>query len=267
MSLTPHAAAVLLLRLCGALALLAAVALPAPLRADSALIAVAANFAEAAEAVAADFAAASGHEVTLATGSTGKLYAQVTKGAPFDALLAADSQRPHRLEAKGHAVEGSRFTYAVGRLVLWSPDPAMIGADGAATLAQGDFDHLAIANPDLAPYGLAARQALGHLGLWADLQGRIVMGQNIGQAFSMVATGNAALGLVAGSYVASPRNDQPGSAWPVPAAAHDPIRQDAVLLAHGADNAAAGAFLDYLQGPDGRETIARFGYGTKAADG
>jgi molybdate transport system substrate-binding protein len=262
MPLPPRGHATFVVRICTVLTLAAALALPAPARAASALIAVAANFAEAAEVIAEDFAAATNHEVTLAAGSTGKLYAQITKGAPFDALLAADQARPRRLEAEGHAVAGSRFTYAEGRLVLWSPDAAMIGPDGAATLAAGDFDHLAIANPDLAPYGLAARQTLEHMGLRTPLRDKIVMGQNIGQAFSMVATGNAALGLVAGSYVASPRNHAAGSKWAVPATYHDPIRQDAVLLAHGADNAAARAFLDYLKGADGRAVIARFGYGT-----
>lgn len=231
--------------------------------AESALIAVAANFAETAQSLAPAFNAETGHELTLTIGSTGKLYAQITKGAPFDALLAADQERPRRLLEEGHAVPGTRRTYATGQLVLWSPDPDRIGQNGEETLANGDFEHLAMANPDLAPYGLAAAQALDHMGLRDRLSDRIVMGQNIGQTFSMVATGNAALGLVAGSYAASPRNTAPGSVWPVPAAYHDPIRQDAVLLAVGADNAAARAFLDYLHSDAAREVITRFGYGVE----
>lgn len=236
---------------------------PRAVMAESTLIAVAANFAETAETLAAAFEAETGHDVTLATGSTGKLYAQITKGAPFDVLLAADRERPRRLEDEGHAVAGTRRTYATGRLVLWSPDRARIGADGEKTLARGDFDHLAMANPDLAPYGLAAQQALDHMGLRSVLSDKIVMGQNIGQTFSMVATGNAALGLVAGSYVASTRNTAPGSSWSVPKTYHDPIRQDAVLLAHGAENAAARAFLDYLHGDAASAVIARSGYGVE----
>ena len=246
-----------LFRLAAATALALTAALPA--RADEALVAVASNFAEVAEALEPGFEAGTGHSVTLATGSTGKLYAQITKGAPFDVLLAADQARPERLLAEGHAVAGARFTYATGRLVLWSADPGRVAEDGAATLRGGDYDFLAIANPDLAPYGLAARQALTALGLWDKVQPRIVMGQNIGQAFSMVATGNAELGLVAKSQAVSPRNDTRGSAWAVPADLHAPIRQDAVLL--DGDNAAARAFLDHLKGDAARAVIARFGYG------
>ncbi len=239
--------------------------LPRSAMAEGALIAVAANFAETAEAIVPAFEAETGHDLTLVIGSTGKLYAQITKGAPFDVLLAADQARPQRLEAEGHAVPGTRRTYATGQLVLWSPDPDRIGPDGDKILAQADFEHLAMANPDLAPYGLAAAQALDHMGLRDRLGDRIVMGQNIGQTFSMVATGNAELGLVAGSYAASARNTAPGSVWPVPAGYHDPIRQDAVLLTHGAKNAAARAFLDYLHSDAARDVIARFGYGVDDA--
>jgi len=242
------------------LALVAAlVVLPA--QGGTALVAVAANFAKPVETLSERFEAATGHRLTVAQGSTGKLYAQIVRGAPYDILLAADSARPARLEAEGLAVRGSRFTYAVGRLVLWSPDPARIGPDGPAVLAAGDFAHLAIANPDLAPYGAAARQVLRRLGLADRLAGRIVMGQNIGQTFAMVATRNAELGLVAKSQIMQRRETDRGSVWEVPETLHDPIRQDGVLLRHGADNPAAAAFLAYLRSDGARAAIARLGYG------
>ena len=196
----------------------------------------------------------------MTTGSTGKLYAQIVSGAPFDAMLAADQARPARLVDEGHAVAGSRFTYATGRLVLWSAEAGRAGPDAAGTLRRGDFDFLAIANPDLAPYGLAARQALTAMGLFDAVQPRLVMGQNIGQTFSMVATGNAELGLVAESQVLSTRSPAAGTRWAVPAHLHEPIRQDAVLL--DGNNAAARAFLSYLESTEARDVIARSGYGT-----
>jgi molybdate transport system substrate-binding protein len=232
-------------------------------RAETALVAVATNFAEVAETLKPVFEGAGDHTLTLATGSTGTLYAQIANGAPFDVLLAADRARPAKLDSAGLAVAGSRFTYAVGRLLLWSADPDRIGADGLAVLRTGDFDHLAIANPELAPYGAAAKQAIGRFGLWPALAPKIVMGQNIGQTFSMIATGNAQLGFVAKSYAVSARNRRPGSRWDVPPDAHDPIRQDAVLLKAGADNAAAIAFLAFLRSDASRATIERFGYGVE----
>ena len=242
--------------------LVAIIALTAPrnARADEATVAVATNFAEVVEDLESMFEAASDHTLRVTTGSTGKLYAQIKQGAPFDILLAADQARPARLEDEGDAVSGSRFTYAIGQIVLWSPDTGAVAADGIDTLKAGDFNNLAIANPDLAPYGLAARQTLQHYGVWDELSSRIVMGQNIGQAFSMVATGNAPLGFVAKSYVLSPRNDRPGSRWDVPAEAYDPIRQDAVMLKRAADNPAAQAFADFLRSDKARPVIERFGY-------
>lgn len=249
--------------LCSVLALFAALmALAAPARAgERVLVAVAANFAEAAEALAPGFEAETGHDLALAVGSTGKLYAQIAAGAPFDVLLAADRARPARAEAEGLAVPGTRFTYATGRLTLWSPDPARIGPDGPAALTAPDAAHIALANPDLAPYGAAAAEALAALGLTAALEDRIVMGQNIGQTFALVATGNAELGFVALSSVLSPRLAEKGSRWDVPADLYAPIRQDAVLLRHGADNQGARAFLAYLQSDAARPLLARFGYG------
>jgi molybdate transport system substrate-binding protein len=230
-------------------------------QATETLVAVATNFAEVLEALTPKFAAASGHTLRFSSGSTGKLYAQIRNGAPFDIMLAADQRRPKLLEASPQGVAGSRFTYAIGRLTLWSAKPGRIGTDGAATLKAGDFKHLSLANPKLAPYGLAARQTLTSLGLWDTLQGKIVLGENIGQAFSQVATGNAELGFVALSAVMSPRNKRAGSRWDVPVDLYQPIRQDAVLLTHGADNGAARAFLDYIKSAEARKVVAAFGYG------
>ena len=227
---------------------------------DEALLAVAANFAEVIELLEGEFERETGHNVTVSVASTGTLYAQIKNGAPFDILLAADQERPRLLEAEGLAVPGSRFTYAIGRLTLWSPEPRRIAANGAETLKLGDFRKLAIANPDLAPYGLAARETVEALELDETLEDRIVMGENIGQAHAMVATGNADLGFVALSYVLSPRNESKGSRWDVPQELYTPIRQDAVLLTRAADNGAARDFLAWLQGEDARARIREFGY-------
>lgn len=235
---------------------------PLAARAETALAAVAANFAEVADVLAPMFRDATGHNVTLTTGSTGKLYAQIGEGAPFDILLSADAATPARLLAEGKAVSDTSFTYAVGRLTLWSTDAERIGEDGRAALEDPDLRFVAIANPDLAPYGEAAREALQGLGLWDQIQPKIVMGQNIGQTNSMVATGAAEMGFVALSAVLSPRTENKGSRWDVPQELFTPIRQDAVLLNHGADNPAARAFLDFLRTPEAIEVIERFGYGT-----
>ncbi|WP_417733623.1 molybdate ABC transporter substrate-binding protein [Roseovarius sp.] len=250
-----RAAAAILRRLCVLLVLGDGIAAA---RAETATVAVATNFAEAAEQLIAGFEAQTDHRITLVTGSTGKLFAQIIEGAPFDAFLAADQARPARLEAENRAVAGARFTYAKGQLVLWSATPGFIKPDGAAALRAGDFTHLAIANPDLAPYGLAAKQALQGLDLWDALRPKLVMGQNIGQAFSMVATGNAELGLVAKSYAVSNRNRESGHHWDVPEALYDPIRQDAVLLREA--NVAARDFLAYLKGGEARLLIQDHGY-------
>ena len=241
-------------------ALPAALAWPPPAGAEHALAAVAANFSEAAERLADDFGRAAGRRVTLASGSTGKLYAQIRNGAPFDVFLAADRLRPELLERDGQAEPGSRITYAVGRLTLWSADPNLIDADGSKTLRGARFRRLAAANPELAPYGAAARQTLRALGLHDALRSRIVTGENIGQTHALVATGNAELGFVALAYVLSPRNRLRGSRWDVPQRLHDPIRQDAVLLRRGRNNAAARAFLAYLRTAEARAIIQSFGY-------
>jgi molybdate transport system substrate-binding protein len=232
-----------------------------PARGDEALVAVAANFADAIQELKPAFEKASGHKLQPTTGSTGKLYAQIKEGAPFHVLLSADAKTPERLESEKAGVAGSRFTYAVGKLTLWSSDPGRIGADGAAALKANDVRHIAIANPDLAPYGVAARETLQSLGLWDSLKPRIVMGQNIGQTHSMVATGNAQLGFIALSAVLGPREGEKGGRWDVPQNLFTPIRQDAVLLNAGSKNDAAIAFLKFLRTPEARAVIERYGYG------
>ena len=232
-----------------------------PARAGETLVAVAANFAEVVDGLKPIFEKASGHRVEATTGSTGKFYAQIAAGAPFDILLSADAKTPERLEAEGAGVAGTRFTYAIGRLTLWSSDPNRVGADGRAALTAADVRHIAIANPDLAPYGLAAREALQSLGLWSTLQNKIVIGQTIGQTHSLVATGNAQLGFVALSAVLSPRAPTRGSRWNVPQELFAPIRQDAVLLRPGAGKDAARAFMGFLRSAEARQVIDRFGYG------
>jgi len=231
--------------------------------ADEALIAVATNFADTASVLEERFEAESGQSLTLVSGSTGKLYAQIVNGAPFDALLAADQQRPGLLEQEHLAVQGSRFTYAIGRLILWSPDATRVAADGGATLERLDFRALAIANPRLAPYGTAAEEVIAALGLTDRLKGRLVTGENVGQAYSMVATGNAELGFVALSQVIARAPGHAGSRWDVPVDLYTPIRQDAVLLARAGTNPAATGFLHFLQGEEARRIILSSGYGVQ----
>ena len=221
-------------------------------------VAVAANAAEVVETLAADFERQTGHRVTVTVGSTGKLYAQILHGAPFDLFLAADQERPRLLVEQGLAVEDSRRTYAIGRLVLWSPDPGV--AVGADTLRDGSFRRLAIANPDLAPYGAAARETLRELGLWESLRPKIVLGENVGQAFAMAASGNAELGFVSLASVLSPRNEREGSYWEIPEHLHTPIRQDSVLLDRARDNPAARDFHEFLDTPVALKTLESFGF-------
>ncbi|MGG7567294.1 molybdate ABC transporter substrate-binding protein [Rhodovulum sp. DZ06] len=242
--------------------LLPAALAPAPSLAAEALVAVAANFADTARFLAAEYGARSGHQVTIASGSTGKIYAQIKAGAPFHAFLSADAERPRLLVEEGLAVPDSRFTYALGRLVLWSADPERIGPDGAATLSAQDYPRLAIANPRLAPYGLAAQQVLEKLGLWDALQPKLARGENIGQAYAMTASGAAPLGFVAAAQAgAGPK----GSAWAPPPEMYDEIRQDAVLLRSGAQNEAAKGFLAYLDLGYARGLIRDAGYGTPSS--
>lgn len=222
-------------------------------------VAVAANFSAPMQQIANAFEQDSGHKAVLAFGSTGKFYAQIKNGAPFQLLLAADDSTPARLEAEGLAVADSRFTYAIGRLVLWSKQPGLIDAKGEV-LKNGRFERIALADPKLAPYGAAALETLTQLGLLATLQPKFVQGENIGQAYQFVATENAALGFVALSQVQVDGRIGQGSAWIVPKALHTPIRQDALLLNPGKGNAAATALLDYLRGAKARAIISAYGY-------
>ncbi len=232
---------------------------PVPGAAGEVTVASASNFSATVKAVIARFRRQTGHRAVLSTGSTGTLYAQIRHGAPFDVFLAADARRPRLLDGQGGAVPGSRFTYALGRLVLWSSDPRRV--TGPEALRQGNFRRLAIANPRTAPYGLAAKQALEALGLWVPLKGRRVRGENIAQAYQFVASGNAELGFVALSQISGPNRVQNGSRWLVPERLHEPLRQQAVLLERGRDNPAARAFLEFLQGPTARAVIRSYGYG------
>jgi molybdate transport system substrate-binding protein len=226
------------------------------------VLAGASNFRVALDEIVAEFESRTSHRVTITMGSTGQLYAQIVNGAPFDVFLAADRERPRRLAEQGIGVPESVFTYATGRLALWSRDPQRIGEDSLATLADTDFRWLAMAEPAVAPYGAAARQVLETLGAWAAVEGRIVTGQNVAQAFAMAQTGNAELGLVALTYAMAYRGG--GSYVVVPPEWHDPIRQDAVLLRRGASNQAALDFVEWLKSREAAAIVASFGYGAPA---
>ena len=232
--------------------------LPLSVLADEALIAVASNFNPVRETVRADFEAGSPHAIRLSSGSTGMLYAQIVNGAPYDAFLAADQVRPAKLEANGFGVSGTRFTYAEGRLALWAHSAGVIADTVRESLQSDQLKKLAIANPALAPYGSAARQALQAKGLWESVSDRLVFGENASQVFSMAALGNADASIVALSHVLLARERFEGHYLEIPATLHSPIRQDAVLLAGGADNEAARAFLSFLKRPAVREKIATY---------
>ena len=218
-------------------------------------VAVAANFTEPAQEIAALFKQKTGHEAVLSFGATGALFTQITHGAPFEVLLAADERRPKAAVDGGFAIPGSRFTYAVGKLVLWSRVADV--TDGEAALKAGKFSKLAIANPVAAPYGAAAVETMKALKVCDTLRPKIVQGNNIAQAFQFVDTRNAEVGFVALSQL---HGVTAGTRWLVPSNLHAPIRQDAVLLKTGADSAAAKAFLAFLKGPEARAIIERFGY-------
>jgi molybdate transport system substrate-binding protein len=223
-------------------------------------VAVAANFAAPLAKIGEAFTAATGHSLKVSAGSTGKFYSQIVAGAPFEVLIAADDETPKKLVAEGLAVAGSNFTYAVGKLVLWSAQPGFVD-DKGAVLGGGKFAHLAIANPKLAPYGQAAIEVLKARGLSEALAPKLVTGETIAQAFQFVASGNAELGFVALSQVAVPGKPVSGSMWLVPQALYGEIRQDAVLLKPGAANLAAAALLAFLKSDAARATIQSWGYG------
>ena len=227
--------------------------------ADTVSVAVAANFTAPMQKIAAEFAKDTGHKAELSFGATGKFYAQISNGAPFGILLAADDTTPAKIAREGKGVADSRFTYAVGKLVLWSKQDGYVDAQGAV-LKTGKFQHVAIANPKLAPYGLAAEQTLTQLGLLEQIKPKFVQGENIGQTYQFAATGNAELGFVALSQVMEDGKIKSGSAWLVPSSMHEPIRQDAIVLNTAKDNAAAKALMDYLRGDKARAIITSFGY-------
>ena len=231
-------------------------------RADEVQVAVAANFTAPAQALAAILEKTTGHQAQLSFGATGAFYTQIKNGAPFDVFLAADEARPERLEKEGDIVPGSRFTYATGQLALWSAKPGLVDKDGAV-LKSGSFNKLAIANPKNAPYGAAAVETMGKLGLQAALQPKLVTGESIGQTYNFVATGNADLGFVALSQVLEGGKLKGGSVWIVPADLHASIVQDAVLLKRGANNAAAKAWLALLKSPNAKDLIRSYGYSVK----
>jgi len=229
-----------------------------PALAEQALVAVAANFASPFHEVAVEFEKATGHRVKISVGSSGNFYSQMKNGAPYDVFFSADDERPKRLEDEGLGVTGSRFTYAIGQLALWSPDPTLV--TGKETLNTPVFKHLALANPKTAPYGTAARQTLQKLGVWDTVHSRIVMGENQGQTMGFIESGSAELGFVALSQIVQPTGTMKGSRWDVPAELHDPIRQDVVLLVKGKDNRAAKALMDFIKGLQARAIITRYGY-------
>lgn len=226
-------------------------------------VAVASNFIAPIKVIKARFEKETGHRMILISGSTGKLFAQVKHGAPFDLLLAADSLRPKLLEEEGFAVTGSRFTYAIGQLTLWSANPNQIQGEGTEIFQGQTFTHLAMANPKTAPYGRAALQVIKKLGVWDRVRGKIVQGENIGQTFQFVATENAELGFVALSQALDPKNKLQGSRWDVPPELHDPIFQDLVLLKRAKDNPAAQAMMDFIRGPMAQKIIKKYGYRLK----
>ncbi len=223
--------------------------------AETVNVAVAANFTDTATEIATAFAAATDHEAVLSFGASGQFYTQITQGAPFEVFLSADDVRPAQAVSEGHGVAGSVFTYAIGQLVLYSSEPGKV--TGPETLAAGDFQQIAIANPETAPYGKAAVETMQALGVYEALQSKIVQGQNIGQAYQFVETGNAELGFVALGQVSQ---TDTGSRWVVPQENYTPLRQDAVLLKTGEINPVAVAFLDFLKGNEATAIIEKYGY-------
>ena len=224
------------------------------------IVAVAANFTAPMQKIAADFEKETGHKAQLSFGATGKFYAQIKNGAPFEILLAADDTTPEKLVKEG--VGAGRFTYAIGKLVLWSAKPGYVD-DKGAVLKANQFNKLAVANPKNAPYGAAAMQALDKLGLTAAVQPKLVTGESIGQTYNFIATGNAELGFVALSQVLDAGKLKGGSMWVVPAQLHTPIVQDAVILKRAAGNPAAKAWMALMQTPKTKEFIRTYGYAVK----
>ena len=236
-----------------------ALGLSMPASAEDVQVAVAANFAAPMKAIAAALEKATGHNAVSSFGATGTLYAQIKNGAPFDVFLAADAATPARLEQENAALPGSRFTYAIGKLVLWSAKPNFVDDQGEV-LKKNSFNHIALAAPKLAPYGVAAIEALKKLGLKDALRSKFVQGENIAQTYQFVATGNADLGFVALSQVYHDGKLKAGSGWIIPANLHTPIRQDAVILAKAGNSPAARALVEFLKGEKARAIVKSHGY-------
>ncbi|MFZ5897251.1 MAG: molybdate ABC transporter substrate-binding protein [Myxococcota bacterium] len=228
-------------------------------RAGEVQVAVASNFSGPMQVLGDEFFKASGHRATIVSGATGKLYAQIKNGAPFDAMLSADDRAPRQLENDGLAVPGSRFTYALGKLVLYSAKQNLVDDQGAV-LRSKSFEHLAIANPKVAPYGSAAIAVLTRLGLLAAIRPKLVEGENIAQTLQFVASGNAELGFVAWSQLLVEGKPRAGSFWLVPESLYPAIRQDAVLLKRGENKVAAKQLIEFLKSETARQIIARSGY-------
>jgi len=227
--------------------------------ADQVQVAVAANFAAPMKQIAVAFEQTTGHKVSLSFGATGKFYSQIKNAAPFDLLLAADQTVPIQLEHDNAAVIDTRFTYAIGKLVLWSAKPDLVDNQGAI-LNQGGFNHLAIAAPTQAPYGRAAKETLVALDLFVELSPKLVQGESVGQTYSFIATGNAELGFIALSQALENNQAKVGSMWVVPTHLYTPLLQDAILLKHGQHNSAALALLDYLKSDQVRQIVRTYGY-------
>ena len=227
--------------------------------ADEVQVAVAANFTAPMQIISVLFERDTGHKASLAFGATGKFYAQISNGAPFEVLLSADDETPARLIKEGNGVPGTAFTYAIGKLVLWSTDPKLIDAKGEV-LKKANFKHLALASPKAAPYGAAAMQVMTKLGVVDNLKPLFVQGENISQTHQFIATGAAELGFVAYSQVIKNGQLGSGSGWVVPENLYDPIRQDAVILTKGKDKPAALALMNYLKGEKALIVIKSFGY-------
>ena len=232
-----------------------------PAQAEQALVAVAANFVPPFREVAMEFEKSTGHTLRVTSGSSGNFYAQIKNGAPFDVFVSADDERSKLLEEEGLGVKDSRVTYAIGRLVLWAPDPDFVKRED--TLRSERFKHLAIANPKTSPYGTAAMQTMQKLGVWDNLQPRIVTGENLGQTMGFIESGNAELGFVALSQVLDPKRKGKGARWDVPTELHEPIKQVMILLTKGKDNPAARALMEFIGGPQAQAVIRRYGYELK----
>ena len=227
--------------------------------AETVHVAVAANFVEPLKNISEQFEKSTWHKVLITSGSTGKIYAQIKNGAPYDLFLAADVKTPAKLEQENAIVPKSRFTYAIGKLALWSAKPDYVDNRGDI-LKKQPFSHIAIASPKLAPYGLAAMQTLEKMGLDKTLQPKIVQGENIGQTHQFIASGNAELGFVALSQIYKDGKVKNGSAWIVDTRDYEPIRQDAVMLPKAKDNAAASALMKYLKSDPAHKVLQSYGY-------